>query len=42
MGNFVLLNLAYFQELSHVLAETDRAIANVKDLFGDDPMVSIL
>jgi len=25
-------------ELSHVLAETDRAIANVKDLFGDDPM----
>ena len=30
------------QELSNVLAETDRTMASVKDLFGDDPMVSYM
>ena len=34
------LNLLIFFQLHDVLAESDRALAVVRDLFGDDPKVS--
>ncbi len=37
-----LKTLFRLKELRDVLVETDRTMAQVKDMFGDDPMVTFL